>query len=123
MNNTGDEKLAVFEKLKANLAKYSSSMSVEKDSSDNFYLNTQRPDSKNKPRFFGAVQIKKNHVSYHLMPIYCNPALIEPISASLRKRMQGKSCFNFKSVDDALFDELAALTKAAFDDYFEQGFV
>jgi len=28
----------------------------------------------------------------------------------LKKRMQGKSCFNFKTVDDKLFRELARLT-------------
>lgn len=31
-------------------------------------------------------------------------------SPALRKRMQGKSCFNFTRVDDALFFELVDLT-------------
>jgi hypothetical protein len=40
------------------------------------------------------VQIKKNYVIYHLMPVYLNPGLLEGMSPGLRKRMQGKSCFN-----------------------------
>jgi hypothetical protein len=34
------------------------------------------------------------------------PKLLEGCSQQLRARMQGKSCFNFKTVDEALFAEL-----------------
>jgi len=34
------------------------------------------------------------------------------MSPELKRRMQGKSCFNFKTVDEKLFKELAKLTKA-----------
>ncbi len=33
------------------------------------------------------------------------------MSPDLKKRMQGKSCFNFKTPDPVLFEELAALTR------------
>ena len=36
------------------------------------------------------------------------------ISPELKKRMQGKSCFNFKDVDEKLFKELAALTEISY---------
>jgi len=35
--------------------------------------------------------------------------------------MQGKSCFNFKMVDESLFNELAILTKKGFDFYKRNG--
>ena len=35
--------------------------------------------------------------------------------------MQGKTCFNFSRVDDALFDELDALTERGRDLYAERG--
>jgi hypothetical protein len=38
---------------------------------------------------------------------------LEGISEELRRRMQGKSCFNFTAVDETLFEELADLTRAA----------
>jgi hypothetical protein len=38
------------------------------------------------------------------------PKLLDSRSDKLKARMQGKSCFNFKVVDEALFKELEALT-------------
>jgi hypothetical protein len=32
------------------------------------------------------------------------------MSPELRKRMQGKSCFNFSTIDESLFRELADIT-------------
>jgi hypothetical protein len=49
--------------------------------------------------------------------------LLAALSPELKKRMQGKSCFNFSAIDKPLFKELSALTKAGFDSYKEQGFV
>jgi hypothetical protein len=37
--------------------------------------------------------------------------------------MQGKSCFNFTTVEHDLFQELAALTEAGYASYQEEGFV
>jgi hypothetical protein len=57
------------------------------------------------------------------MPVYGNPKLLEEYSPQLRARMQGKSCFNFKSVDDALFAELDELTGASFAAFRRAGFL
>jgi hypothetical protein len=37
--------------------------------------------------------------------------------------MQGKSCFNFKEVDEKLFKELASLTKAGAVRFSEKKFI
>ena len=66
--------------------------------------------SKGREVWFGAVGERKNYVSYHLMPVYAFPDLLKKISPELKQRMQGKSCFNFKEVDEKLFAELARLT-------------
>jgi hypothetical protein len=57
------------------------------------------------------VEIKKRYVSYHLMPVYMAPAGVLPISDQLRRRMQGKACFNFTRIDEGLFAELSDLTR------------
>ena len=44
------------------------------------------------------------------MPVYIFPDLLEGLSDGLKKRMQGKSCFNFTTLDKALVAELAQLT-------------
>jgi hypothetical protein len=69
------------------------------------------------------VQIRRGYVSFHLMPVYVEPKLLSALSPELKKRMQGKSCFNFKQIDRALFKELAALTEAGYVSYQQQGFV
>ncbi len=58
-----------------------------------------------------------------MMPVYVQPELLAGMSAELKARMQGKSCFNFAVCDQRLFEELALLTKSGFDSYRAQGFV
>lgn len=59
-----------------------------------------------------GVRLGKNYVSFYLMTVYASPDLLKPMSPELKKRMQGKSCFNFKEIDRQLFTELKAITKA-----------
>lgn len=60
--------------------------------------------------YVAGTRIGKNYVSYYFMPVYMAPALLESLSPELRRRMQGKACFNFTRVDEALLAELATLT-------------
>jgi len=101
---------AVFEDLKNILKPYANKLNVTADTSSSYSLDGPYSEKWKKDLFFGSVQIKKNYVSYYLMPIYMYPELLNAISPELRKRMQGKSCFNFKKVELDLFKELASLT-------------
>ena len=92
----------VFEKLKNILTPYAAQLTCTADDNDNFYLDTSYHLKNKKPLFFGATNINKNYVSYHLMPVYVFPELLKKISPELKRQMQGKSCFNFKAVDQAL---------------------
>lgn len=106
-----------FDKLKALLKRYEANLTLLHDKADNYYLNTQISDTNKKSEFFGAVQIKKSYVAFHLMPVYYYPNLLDNISQDLKDRMQGKSCFNFKEIDDKLYKELSILTKKSFEQY------
>jgi len=66
------------------------------------------------------VQISKAYVSFHFMPVYACPKLLDGCSEKLKARMQGKSCFNFKVEDENLFKELEGLTARGFA-AFKQG--
>lgn len=114
---------AVFTELRSIMAPYAARLEPKKDDAAELYIDTKFIQKNKKPLFFGAVQIKKSFVSFHLMPVYTNPELLEGLSPALKSRMQGKSCFNFAEVDKPLFKELASLTKAGFASYAEQGFV
>ena len=72
-----------------------------------------RKHSKKTEDFVGAVRVNKNYVCFHLMAVYTNPGLVETLSPELQKRMQGKSCFNFRAVDEGLFAELEELMERA----------
>jgi hypothetical protein len=67
--------------------------------------------------YFAGVRLGKNYVSYYLMSIYAAPGFIRGMSPELKKRMQGKACFNFTSVDRELFRELEQLTRAGFEKF------
>ena len=76
-----------------------------------------------KPLCFGAVRLGKNYVSFYLMSAYARPELLKGMSPELKKRMQGKSCFNFKEVDEKLFKEMARLTKAGAAKFNSEKFI
>jgi len=105
---------AVFAALKKILTPYEKRLSVVRYKPEFYYLETLLPGYKGKPVLFGAVRLGKNYVSYYLMPVHMTPDLQKRISPELRKRMQGKSCFNFTEIDPVLFRELAGLTAAGF---------
>ena len=107
----------IFTALKSILELYEPHLSVVHNKPDNYYLNTPTTVNNKKAEFFGAVQIKKSYLAFHLMPIYYYPELLDNLSPELKNRMQGKSCFNFKEIDDKLFVELRALTKSAYGKY------
>ena len=102
-----------FGKLRALLEPYAGKLRVVHDTDSNYYLDTHYIMNK-QPMFFGAVRKGKAYVSFHLMPVYVFPELLRELSPELKRRMQGKSCFNFKTSDEKLLNELAKLTKAGF---------
>lgn len=102
---------AVFEELKKILQPYAPKMTVKADTKDVYYLEGVYSEKWKKNLYFASTHIKKNYVSFYLMPVYMFPDLLDGISPELKKHMQGKSCFNFKQVEPTLFKELAALTK------------
>lgn len=107
-----------FAGLKAILAKHAHKLKVTKDLPDTYYLDTHLIRKKDGyPIFFGAVIIKKNYVSFHFMAFYCMPEMIKNLSPELKKRMQGKACFNFTAPDPVLFAELDAVASKSFDPY------
>ena len=110
----------VFGQLRPVLAAYEPDMVVKHDGDDAYYLDTRHVMKNGQPLFFASVQIKKNYVSFHLMPVYAFPDLLSDIG-DLKKRMQGKSCFNFRRIDDAQIAELARLTHAGFERYRDEG--
>jgi hypothetical protein len=110
----------VFEQLKSILKPYASDLNVKTDTPDAYYLDGPYSQKWKKELFFGSAQIKQNYVSFYLMPVYMYPELLNDISPELKKRMQGKSCFNFKKVEPELFAQLAELTRRGAERFREE---
>src|SRR3990170_2976841 len=110
----------VFANLKAILIPFSSKLIVKADTAAGYSLDGPYSQKWKKELFFGAAQIKKNYVSFYLMPVYMYPDLLKSISPELKKHMQGKSCFNFKKVEPDPFKELTRLTQKGAEQFQQE---
>ena len=119
-NNNFDK---VFAKLKAIFQPYAKKMDVAADNQTYYLLNTRYIMKNKQPLCFGGVRLGKAYVSFYLMSVYASPDLLKSMSPELKKRMQGKSCFNFKEVDEKLFKELKQLTKAGAAKFSNEKFI
>ena len=122
---------SIFAKLRVVLMKHRGALRVKEDAPGFYCLECEAGPAAvrawggklKRPTISVAwVQIGKAYVSYHLMGIYGNAKLLEGMSKQLKARMQGKTCFNFKREDEALFKELDALTAQSFASFKKAGF-
>ncbi len=116
--NFGD----TYDRLRSILKPFDRKLDVRKDS-DVCYESCCRGRLDGREIFFAGVSERKRYVSFHLFPVYTNTELLEGMSPELRKRMQGKSCFNFRRLAKPIERELRKLTKAGFDCYSERGLI
>lgn len=96
---------SVFAALKRVLVKHAKRFAVKADTAAEYTLVSKSaspfPQHKGQPLFFASVRAGKAYVSFHFMPLYMCPELTRAVSPALKKRMQGKSCFHFKTEPDA----------------------
>ena len=104
----------VFSALRAILQRHTGKLVVSEDSPNRYCLQGGLHPKHKKPMPIAWVEIGKNYVSFHHLGVYARPGLLQDVSKKLKERMQGKSCFNFSSVDEPLFAELQELTVRAF---------
>ena len=106
-----------FERLKTILKPLEKELTKKTDEPGKYYLVSNKLNEKKQETWFGGVEIKKNYVSFHLVPLYYFPELLDNISPELKKRLTGKACFNFKKPDETIFADLENLTKAGFETF------
>ena len=113
----------VFSRLCEILRNRRGNLTIEDQSPRPFCLVGGKHPRHKTPMPVAWTEVAKNYVSFHLMPVYGHPKRLETISPGLRARMQGKSCFNFKELDEALIKELDQLTAAGFAAFKKAGFM
>lgn len=72
--------------------------------------------------FFAFVKPGASYVSLYLKPVHTWPDLLDGISPTLRKRLQGsRTAFSFGVVDEPLLAELEAVVERAYERYRKAG--
>ena len=106
---------ALFERFKTMLEPYAERMHRAEDAPGMYGVDMAPEGERDPSTWFAGTRLGKRYVSYYLMPVYVRPSLLDGISPELRRRMQGKSCFNLSKIDEPLLAELEALTKKGFE--------
>ena len=98
-------------------------MTVAADTETHYCLEGGEHPVHKKPMPLAWVHVGKAYVSFHHMGVAAGQRLNGGLSPGLRTRMQGKTCFNFKERDEALFRELEGVTTAAFAALRQAGYL
>src|SRR6185295_7889867 len=105
----------IFSALRDILKRHAGKLVVTEDTPGCYRLEGGMHPTHKKPFPIAWVAVDKAYVSFHHMGVYARPDLLKGVSKELKARMQGKSCFNFKSRDPVLFAELEEVTVRGFD--------
>lgn len=103
------------------MRKYERHLEVVGDGPSAYMLATKAKTRTGVQIYFGGVRAGKTYVSYHFFPIYACPDLLPQVPPELRSRMQGKSCFNFKTIDGDKLRMLKEMTRAGFERFRKEG--
>jgi hypothetical protein len=114
---------ALFTRLREILRKHSEGLSVTDDTPTRYCLGGGSHPTHKTPMPIAWVQIDKTYVRFHHMGVFGCQKLREGLSPRLKARMQGKSCFNFKLPDEALFKELEQITLDGFAAFRKDGYL
>ncbi len=123
---------SAFSRLREILEKRSAALTVKADAPGHYSLEASAGPAalqawggqRRKQRIPVAwVVVSKAYVSFHLMGLYGNSRRLDGMSKELKARMQGKTCFNFKAVDEKLFRELEQLTTDSITDFRKAGYI
>ena len=109
-----------FQGLRKILKPYDKKLRVLKDGPGGYMSESKSIRYQGKPVMFASIT-SKSYVAFHLFPVYMFPDLLKGISPELKKRMQGKTCWNFKKAEEPLFAELGGLVDGSFRRFAEFG--
>jgi hypothetical protein len=109
-----------FQGLRKVLKPYDKKLRLTKDKPGDYMSESKSLRYLGKPMMFAGIT-SKSYVAFHLLPVYMFPNLLDGMSPELKKRMQGKACWNFKKPEGALFVELGKVVEASFRRFEELG--
>lgn len=113
----------IFTRIRKQLLPYGKKMDTRVDKAAAYQLyilkDIELAGRKFKECYFGGIVIQKTMVAFYFFPIYTHPeAFIIP--AEIKKNLKGKSCFNFKKLDDGQEKAIGQLLSDGFAFYKKQ---
>lgn len=121
--STSAEFVAVLQELRDLLQRHAGKLSVAEDTPKRYCLDGGLHPKHRTAMPIACVQVGRAYVSFHHMGLYARPAIRSGLSKELKARMQGRACFNFKSVDYKLFTGHEDLTERGFDAFRSAGYL
>ena len=113
----------VFETLKGVLEKNTRGLAVKADTASGYDVTgkvaSPFPQHKGQPMWIAAVRLGKAYVSYHLMPVYMNPALQAMDFARVEEEDAGTGLLQFQEGAGACGAERARRTDEGFREGLE----
>ena len=104
----------IFAALKSVLTPFADRLTVTVDTATSYGLGMPGYRYRDQPSTpFAQVKDGKSYVSFHLFPVYVMPDFVAGMPERLRRRMQGRSCFNFKTLEPELARDLQNLVAQA----------
>ncbi len=127
---TPEDRNRIFETLKAALEKHNPPMAVSQNKEGIVYeLIGNKPvpyGSKKKivpGMYFSSVVARKDMVSFYFFPIYYLKKDYQDIIPTLIKSLKGKTCFNFKKMEQLNAKELDIMLKKGVQAWKKSGYM
>ena len=121
------DKPAIFEKVRALVAKYSENMDVRSDTDKNYGLYGKKTvTAYNKEvdgMYFASAVVNKNFIGFYFFPIYTHPQAFGKVPPELKKCLKGKSCFHIKTEDEEVLSQIDAILDQGYRLYKREGWL
>jgi hypothetical protein len=113
----------IFDRIRQLLVPYGKKMDVRADKPGNYQLyiitDWELAGRKFNECYFCGTTIKQTMVSFYFFPFYTHPDKLT-IPEPIRKNLKGKTCFNFKKLDDLQQKTIAQLLQEGYELYKKQ---
>jgi len=117
---TEESKLKLFDEIKSILERNKGKLTAKKDVKGDYQLySIKKIEVWNRvvdEMYFAGVTVKKSDVGFYFFPLYTHLKEFK-LSAQLKKKLKGKTCFHISKLDEELKNEISALVKKGYEIY------
>ena len=121
MGGRNDDRIEIFQRLKAALKKYEPPFEARTALDSRYELWSEKDlviaGRKRKGVFFAGLIIQRSYVGFYYMPVYTHPAMRRVFKKELLATLKGKSCFHITALDSILLRQIELALKLGYGIY------